>query len=212
MKILAVSDHESKYLWDHFDPEKLKDVDLILSCGDLDSRYLSFLATFSHAKVLYVRGNHDDHYALRPPEGCICIEDDLYVVDGVRILGLGGSMRYNPKGENQYTQRQMRRRARRLWWKIFCHRGFDILLTHSPAEGLNDGEDRAHWGFAAFNDLLDKYHPKYFVHGHVHLNYGHKVPRLTQYGQTQIINAYERTTFEYPGSQQKAEDAACGDT
>ena len=86
--------------------------------------------------------------------------------------------------------------------------GFTILGWMS----LNDGEDRAHWGFAAFNELLDKYHPKYFVHGHVHLNYGHKVPRLTQYGQTQIINAYERTIFEYPGSQQEAEDAACGDT
>ena len=35
MKILAISDVESKYLWDYFQPEKLEGVDLILSCGDL---------------------------------------------------------------------------------------------------------------------------------------------------------------------------------
>ena len=33
MKILAVADEESKYLWDHFSPDKLRDVDLILVEG-----------------------------------------------------------------------------------------------------------------------------------------------------------------------------------
>ena len=56
MKILAVSDEESKYLWDHYDESKLAGVDLILSCGDLSAEYLSFLVTLSHAPVLYVRG------------------------------------------------------------------------------------------------------------------------------------------------------------
>ena len=32
MKILAVADEESRYLWDHFSPDKLRGVDLILSC------------------------------------------------------------------------------------------------------------------------------------------------------------------------------------
>ena len=197
MKILAISDEESKYLWDHFEPEKLKDVDLILSCGDLDPRYLSFLATFSRATVLYVCGNHDDKYDEHPPEGCTCIEDDIYCYNGVRILGLGGSMRYNPKGKNQYTDKQMRNRTRKLWWKLHRTKGFDILLTHSPANGINDGEDRAHWGFQTFNDLLDRYSPKYFVHGHIHLNYGYKIPRISDYNNTKIINAFERFEFEY---------------
>ena len=49
MKILAVSDIESKYLWDYFEPKKLEGVELILYCGDLAAEYLSFLATFTHA-------------------------------------------------------------------------------------------------------------------------------------------------------------------
>lgn len=195
MKILAISDQESKLLWDHFDKSYLEGVDLILSCGDLKPQYLSFLATFTHAPVLYVHGNHDGCYTETPPDGCICIEDKIYVYQGVRILGLGGSMRYK-EGSHQYTQTQMRRRVRKLWLKLKYHKGFDILLTHSPAYEIDDDDDLPHQGFEAFRTLLDKYKPAYFVHGHVHLNYGRKFKRLSTYNETQIVNAYEKYYFE----------------
>lgn len=197
MKILALADQECLGLWDYFDPRRLEGIDLILSCGDLDPRYLSFVATFAHAPVLYVHGNHDDKYANVPPEGCICVEDQIYTWQGVRILGLGGSVRYKPKGEHQYTQRQMNRRVWKKKLALLRQGGFDILLTHAPALGLNDGEDPAHMGFDAFNLLMDRYHPRYFVHGHVHLNYGLEFPRRSSYSQTQVINAYESYVFEY---------------
>lgn len=196
MKILAISDQESKLLWDHFDKSYLEGVDLILSCGDLKPQYLSFLATFTHAPVLYVHGNHDDRYKETPPDGCICIEDKIYVHQGIRILGLGGSMRYK-EGSHQYTQSQMRRRVRKLWLKLKFHKGFDILLTHSPAYQVDDDNDIPHQGFEAFRTLMDKYKPAYFVHGHVHLNYGRKFKRLSTYNETQIVNAYEKYYFDY---------------
>ena len=195
MKILAIADHESPLLWDYFDKSYLEGIDLILSCGDLKPQYLSFLATFTQAPVLYVHGNHDDRYDETPPDGCICIEDKIYVHDGVRILGLGGSMRYKP-GSNQYTQSQMRWRVRKLWWSLTYRKGFDILLTHSPAYHFNDGEDLPHRGFEVFRTLLDKYKPAFFVHGHVHLNYGRQYSRLSSYNETQVINAYEKYIFE----------------
>jgi len=64
------------------------------------------------------------------------------------------------------------------------------LLTHAPARHLNDAEDIPHRGFESFNTLLETYNPKYFIHGHVHLNYGHKMPRITERGETKVINAY----------------------
>ena len=67
MKILLLADEESKYLWDYFDKSKVEGIDLIISCGDLSPQYLSFLATFSHAPVLYVHGNHDVCYKDTPP-------------------------------------------------------------------------------------------------------------------------------------------------
>lgn len=195
MRILAIADEESKYLWDYYEKEKLEGIDLILSAGDLDPRYLSFLVTFSSAPVLYVHGNHDDRYEHMPPEGCICIEDQIYEYQGIRILGLGGSMRYRP-GKNQYTDKQMARRVRKLWFALHRKKGFDILLTHSPAYQLNDGRDLPHQGFKVFQTLMDKYKPKFFIHGHVHLNYGAKCRRYDKYGETNVINAFERCIIE----------------
>ena len=198
MKILALADEESAYLWDYFEKSKLEGIDLIISCGDLNPKYLSFLATFTNAPVIYVHGNHDKKYKNIPPEGCICIEDEIYVYKGVRILGLGGSMKYN-SDECQYTEREMRKRVRKLRWKLFRSKGFDILVTHAPAFGLNDGDDLPHRGFQVFNTLIEKYNPKYFLHGHVHMRYGRKHVRFDTCKDTKVINAFERCVFEYEG-------------
>lgn len=195
MKILLLADEESKSLWDYFDKSKLEGVDLIISCGDLSPHYLSFLATFTHAPVLYVHGNHDDCYAETPPEGCICIEDSIYSFQGIRILGLGGSMRYKP-GTHQYTQSAMNHRILKLWPRLLRHRGFDILVTHAPAYDFHDGDDLPHTGFKAFNRLLEKYRPAYFVHGHVHENYGGNFKRVSAFGETTVVNAYEKYLIE----------------
>ena len=70
------------------------------------------------------------------------------------------------------------------------------MLTHSPAAGYGDGEDRAHQGFACMVKLMEKYRPKYFVHGHVHPNYCPTRPKVLQHGETTIINAFERYILE----------------
>ena len=195
MKLLLLSDVESKYLWDYYQPGRLDGIDLILSCGDLNAEYLSFLVTMGRAPLLYVHGNHDRRYATHPPEGCDCIEDKLVKINGLRILGLGGSLRYNG-GSNQYTEREMARRLMRLWPQLLWAGGVDIVLTHAPIRGLGDGDDLPHRGFQCFHKLLDRFHPRYFIHGHVHRNYGADIPRLRQYGETTIINAYEKYVIE----------------
>ena len=188
MKILLVSDREEPYIWDYFDKERFKDVELVLSCGDLKAEYLSFLVTMINAPLFYVPGNHNTSYLMQPPEGCESADDRLITYKGVRILGLGGCMNYSNK-EFQYTEEQMEKRIRKLRRTIKKHNGFDILLTHAPAFGLGDGTDRAHIGFKSFVTLLDTYSPRYFFHGHQHLNYGRQ-PRTMQYKDTTIVNAY----------------------
>ena len=197
MKILTISDEECKAFWDYYTPGRLKEYDLILSCGDLKASYLSFLVTMARCPVLYVHGNHDTLYFQNHPEGCDCIDDGLVVYHGLRILGLGGCRKYHP-GRHQYTEKEMRRRIRKLKWKLWRLGGVDIVVTHAPPEGLGDSDDPAHWGFAAFRDLLDKYHPKYLVHGHVHMSYGHDIPRTLEYNGTTIVNAFERYVLEVP--------------
>ncbi len=195
MKILAVSDEECRALWDYYVPGRLKDYDLILSSGDLKASYLSFLVTVGHAPVFYVHGNHDTSYDIHPPEGCYCIDGKLVIYNGVRILGLGGCRRYH-EGEHQYTDRQMRRRIRKLRWEILKAGGVDIVVTHAPPKGIGDDDDIAHRGFDALLRFIDRYHPQYLLHGHVHLNYGQAQMREHEYHGTKVINVFERYTLD----------------
>ena len=197
MKILTVSDEECAALWDYYTPGKLDGIDLIISCGDLNASYLSFLVTMGRSPLLYVHGNHDTHYASAPPQGCDCIDDCLVSYNGVRILGLGGCRRYH-QGEHQYTEKEMRRRIRKLRFALWRSKGVDIVVTHAPPHGLGDDSDPAHWGFESLVELLDKYQPQYLLHGHVHSNYSQNRSRFNTRGSSQVINAYERFALELP--------------
>ena len=96
-----------------------------------------------------------------------------------------------------YTERQMARRIRRLGLQLRRTGGFDILLTHAPLRGLNDFDTLSHRGFACFGPLLEKYQPKYFVHGHIHRTYGHDIPQFDRYGSTTVVNAFDHCIIEY---------------
>ena len=188
MKILLISDEEDKYLWDYYRPGTLDGVDLILSAGDLKPDYLSFLVTMARCPLLYVHGNHDERYKKNPPEGCDCVDDRIITVNGLRILGLGGAPRYN-NGPWQFTERQMAWRIRKLNRKIKYVGGVDLVLTHAPVRGYGDQENMAHRGFEAFLPLLDRWKPRYLIHGHVHQRYQPNMQRILQYRDTTIINA-----------------------
>jgi uncharacterized protein len=195
MKILLVSDKEEKYIWDYFDRERFEDIDLVVSCGDLKAEYLSFLVTMIPKPLYYVPGNHNRTYLTNPPEGCESIDGKLITYNGIRILGLGGSQRYN-MGPYQYTEKEMQVRIRKLRHVIRKNRGFDILVSHAPAFGLGDGKDLCHRGFKSFIYLLDKYSPKYFFYGHKHL-ISNLEPRIRQYKKTTVINAYGYYILEF---------------
>ena len=114
LRILAVSDEESKFIWEHFDPELFRGVDLILSCGDLKASYLSYLVTMIPAPLFYVYGNHDGNYARNPPLGCQSIDGrvvastkvwassapysriDFRHTGGVNVLHLDAHVAYRP--------------------------------------------------------------------------------------------------------------------
>ncbi len=156
--------------------ESFPKVGLVLSCGDLPYDYLEFLVDAVGAPLLYVPGNHDrpveaEERVIRAPQGCVNVDGRVVEVAGLIVLGLGGSRRYSPKGENQYTEGQMRRRVLRLfpklWWNAHSRgRAVDILLTHAPPRGIHDAEDPAHQGFETFLGLIKRWRPRLHLHGH----------------------------------------------
>ena len=188
MKILVIADHEEKNLWDYWSEEtavSLSDVELILSAGDLDAEYLEFLVSMLNIPLVYIHGNHDETYQERPPEGCIDADGrmlDIKCAHGtVRILGLGGSMRYKDDSPYMFSEKDMQSRMKALKWTVRKDRikgrlkggkSLDILLTHAPCKGYGDLPDLPHQGFNCFNELLNRQHPGLHVYGHIHREYG----------------------------------------
>lgn len=195
MKILCVADEEDKSYWDFFRPEKLQDIDLIISCGDLKPEYLSFLVTMGHAPVYYVRGNHDYRYDQAAPEGCESIDNRIVEFRGLRIFGLGGCKHFS-RSKEHYREQDMEARIAKLRLKL--RKGVDIVVTHAPASGYGDLPDLTHSGFDCFVDLIDRYHPKFFLHGHIHDSYNYKLQKCYEREGTKIINVGKSTVLEIP--------------
>jgi Icc-related predicted phosphoesterase len=210
-RILAVADEVDESLYS----DKLIQLrpEIVIGCGDLPFEYLEYIVSRLNVPLLYVPGNHDPD--LKPsdgtwsplgaepeakgPEGCINVDGRVEEAGGLRVAGLGGSMRYRP-GPNQYTPAQMRWRAARIEVRARLRRSrggrrLDVLVTHAPPEGLAGHEDDvAHRGFAAFNRLIKNLSPRLLVHGHVH-PYGVRRP-AQRLGGTLIINAVPHRVIE----------------
>ena len=211
MRILAISDEPSQRLWGDRCREALSGIDLILSAGDLPAKYLSFLTCFTDAPIVYIHGNHDDRYDKEPPEGCLCADGKIVELKGVRILGLGGSIRYRPDGVHMYTEKEMASRIFALRRKIRAAGGFDILLTHTPIHGFGDQDDYAHRGFECFGPLLDAWKPAVMVHGHVHQAYtGAHFMRERDWHGVPVINASTAYEFDLPETPDRKEPSRRG--
>jgi Icc-related predicted phosphoesterase len=91
----------------------------------------------------------------------------------------------------------MQKRIKKMKRAIEMVGGVDIVLTHAAPLGVGDWDDASHRGFKAFLEFIDQYHPKYLLHGHVHLNYGMKIERVREYSGTKVINCCEKYELEY---------------
>ena len=200
MKILALSDEIVPFIHSSRVAETFPDVDLILGCGDLPARYLEYVLTVLNVPCVFVPGNHDKD-EIRVP-GAVDADGQIVQAEGLRILGLGGSPRYKPRGRHQYTEGQMKRRAWRFYPRLLLQRLFrdhpiDILLSHAPPRGIHDATDPAHVGFKAFLDLMQVARPRLMVHGHTHV-----VPNLveteTRFGDTLVVNVYPHKVIQLP--------------
>ena len=208
MKILCVSDMIDPLVYTNSIKERFADVDLILSAGDLPMDYLDFIISSLNKPAFFVFGNHNlkhyktyknihatntFYYNLDSYSGAAHIGTKVKYDSGVIIAGLGGCMKYN-KGENQYTEFQMKLEILKIMPALFFNRIFrgrfvDILLTHASPKGIHDKEDRCHCGFKHFLWFMKVFKPKYLVHGHIHL-YDLSEVRATKYLDTWVINAY----------------------
>jgi len=207
VKILAVADEVDPRLYSPRLKDRYGDVDVVISCGDLPIVYLEFIVSVLNVPLVYVHGNHPQSVFAasgelkEEPEGCVNIDGRVVSVKGLLIAGLEGSMRYSD-GPHQYTENEMRLKALRLvprllWNRYRYGRYVDILVTHAAPFGIQDANDLCHTGFRTFVTFMDRFHPRYVVHGHVH-RYTPDVVSRTEYEDTTVLNVFRYQVLEFP--------------
>lgn len=198
MRILALSDKIVDVLYGPSLRSSVGEVDVIVGCGDLPSPYLEYIVTSLNAPLVYVPGNHDaDDFRVQGGES---IDGRVVQIRGLRFAGLGGSQRYKPQGDHQYTESQMLGRItllapRLALARLSRGRGVDVFVTHAPPQSIHDGQDLAHLGFSAFRSFLSAFRPQLMLHGHVHA-IRNLDPTETQVLDTRVINVYPYRLIE----------------
>lgn len=199
MQFLTVSDEVVPSIYSLNIKERFGHVQSVLACGDLPYYYLEFIVTMLGVPLFYVLGNHDtieetsNGDILTEARGCTLLEGKVILHDGWLIGGLGGSIRYNDDTAPQYTDQQMMMRIWRMTPQLLLNkvrhgRHIDILLTHAPPLGIHNGPSRPHRGFKVFQSFMDRFQPRYLIHGHIHRSYGYSAVTETRYKETLIVN------------------------
>ncbi len=206
-KLLAVSDIESQYIYRAVGGKNFKDIDFIVSCGDLPYYYLEYIVSMTNKDLYYVRGNHahkvemGDKQQRTAPQGAIDLHQKvLHTQGGISLAGIEGSILYN-YGPHQYSQGQMWQMVFKLIPSLFINymrdnHFLDIFVSHAPPWQINDQEDLPHQGIKAFRWLLEVFQPKYHLHGHT-LDYLNRGGVLTHFAQTDVINVTGYQIIEF---------------
>jgi uncharacterized protein len=174
MRVLVLADKRPP-----LDPALLaqrRRVDAVLCLGDLDRAWIESLTGLRGVPRLGVHGNHDPPGLLREVE----VEDvhlRRVTVGGITIAGFEGCVRYGQGGPHQYTQKEASKLVKKL-------PAADVLICHCPPQGINDDpEDPAHLGVEALRDWVERHHPRYILHGHVHPIAGRV---MTRHGESRV--------------------------
>jgi uncharacterized protein len=193
LRLLAVSDEVEPQLLDERTVAGQGRIDLVIGCGDLPADYLDGLATLYAAPLVFVRGNHDppDRKGDYPPDAEI--DGRVVTEKGLLIAGLEGSIHYSA-GPHQYTERQMTVKVLALRFRLRGRRP-DVLITHGPPAGINEGPDPPHRGLQAVRRAVEWMHPRLLLHGHVH-PYGRDITREGRLGETRVINVVGHRLIE----------------
>ncbi len=199
MKLLAISDIPVPLLYNQQLKTRFPDIGLLIGCGDLPREYQEYLVSSLDAPFFYVQGNHDQEFTFdsfhrrQSIAGGTNLHDMSVFYNGLLLAGVEGSLKYRD-GPFQYSQSEMWTNVFNLVPKLLLNRirygrYIDIFVTHSPPAGIHDKPDLPHQGIFAFRWFIEKFQPRYHIHGHVHV-YRPDETVETIHGKTHVINAY----------------------
>ena len=171
MHIIAISDED-------YDVCRLegKRPDVLISLGDLLNETIErAIAFYRPCVTLAVRGNHDVNAPF--PPGVIDLHCTTHTFEGKVFGGFEGCWRYKPRGHHLFDQHEVSA----LMLKF---PPVDIFVAHNSPAGIHERDKEAHRGFHGFARYIERHPPRWFFHGHQHVN------SITQTGTTSIIGVY----------------------
>ena len=103
---------------------------------------------------------------------------------GMLFGGFNGSWKYKPKGHHLYEQEEVQPDVEGIpEGRMSSSRTIRLLAIH-------ERDSDVHQGFRGFKDYIDRTQPRYFIHGHQHLN------QVTSIGDTQVIGVFGEAEIE----------------
>lgn len=167
-------------------PDKLKichKPEALLFLGDMNGVLRRVLIQFPDIPAFGVAGNHDTN----EPFSNLNVEDlhgRAIVWNGIRLGGLGGSLRYKPGGKWLFWDKDYEK-------VLSTMPPVDIFVSHCPPAGVpgcmqksTDDFHDSHEGSEALRRYIERTKPKVLLHGHLH---GSGVTRI---GDTLVRGIY----------------------
>ncbi len=179
MTLLVIADDEALL-------NKLPDVhaDVLVSCGDLPDQTILLAARRGHCRhILAIKGNHDSSGAFGMP--IVDLHLHSHTIRGITFGGFCGAWKYKPKGNYLFEQPEVES-------ALTAFPRVDVFVTHNSPRMIHDRDDEVHTGFNAFNNYIDRTHPRWLLHGHQHTNIE------TTVGMTRVIGTYGHRLIVIP--------------
>lgn len=172
-------------------------VDALISLGDYSSVHAGVMARAGAPFTAGVYGNHCTQDYM-PGHGIVDLVGDrstparrgtlqLPGHRDVTVLAVQGCVRYKPDVEDVlFTQEQYAAAIDSL-------PAAELVITHCPPAGVNDAEDDAHVGIAALRGWVDRYQPRWLLHGHTYEN-----PERSWHGGAEVLYVTGHAVIDLP--------------
>ncbi len=177
MKIVAISDTHGMH-----GNITIPDGDLLIHAGDFCSHgtmqnleeFCLWLKVLPHKHKIVVAGNHDriaqENFAFTndviDSSGAIYLEDDLAVINGIKIYGSP----WTPRFMDWYFMANRGADIAKKWAKISSDT--DMLVTHGPPYGIMDKVNHLSQGCEDLLNRIKELDLLVHIFGHIHEGYG----------------------------------------
>ena len=153
-----------------------RQIDVLISLGDLmDYTLIRASEVYQPAWILAVRGNHDDPQPFPDPIKDLHIQ--VTEIKGKLFGGFSGSWKYKDQGSYLFEQGEVSRLLENF-------PTVDVFIAHNSPRGIHEMDDDVHQGFDGFLEYIERVQPRYFFHGHQHVN------QVTMMGETKVVGVY----------------------